>query len=75
MRYYICDKKPNSRGYHEVHTLLCPALPSKDRRKNVGKFRNCSLAIRSLYDLNKNKTFRFTGCRLCCRPCSTPFEH
>lgn len=68
--YYICDKKPNIEGNHEVHTLYCPSLPPENRRKNIGQFDNCKEAIRSLYNLNGRKGFNFTGCRLCCRPCT-----
>lgn len=70
MRYYVCDKRSNSKGYHEIHTIACPATPSKDNRKNVGRFTNCKLAIQSLYEFNPGKAFKFIGCHLCCRPCS-----
>lgn len=75
MRYNICDKQPNSYGYHEVHTVFCPALPLKSHQENVGQFANCNLAIKTLYDLNKGRRFKFIGCRLCCRPCYSSVEH
>lgn len=70
MRYYICDKRSNSKGYHVVHTISCPTRPSEKYRKNVGKFGNCKLAVQSLYAMNKGNSFKFIGCHLCCRPCS-----
>lgn len=75
MRYYTCDKKPNNRGYHEIHTLFCPNLPPENRRKNVGKFTNCKSALQSLHDINIGKSFMFIGCNICCRPCSSPSDH
>ena len=70
MRYYVCDKQTNFKGHHEVHTITCPKIPSKEDRKNVGKFNNCRSAIQSLNELNKGKSFQFIGCYLCCKPCS-----
>lgn len=69
MRYYICNKKANEHGYHEVHTSRCPYLPPIELRKNVGAFITCKQAIHSLRSFQNNSCINFIGCNFCCAPC------
>jgi hypothetical protein len=64
MRYYV-DKNAQPNGDHEVHTENCLFLPNSDNRKYLGKFDNCSEALKEA-----KKTYSIAdGCYYCCEPC------
>lgn len=66
MRYYI-NKRAQTNGDHEVHTLTCSFLPSEEHREYLGDFSSCAPAVRA----GKAKGYtRVDGCYFCCRECN-----
>lgn len=67
MALYYVNKIAQPTGEHEVHTSLCPYLPSEQNRKYLGSFDNCAEAVREARKYYSN----VDGCYYCCRPCHT----
>lgn len=64
MDYYV-NKNKQTRGEHEVHMSSCAWLPEAENRIFLGKFSNCSDAVkeaRKYYD-------DVDGCKFCCPAC------
>lgn len=62
MDNYYVDKNPQFSGEHEVHVGSCKHLPKKENLIDLGRFSNCSKAMKEA----KKQFEKVDGCYYCC---------
>ena len=67
METYYVNKKAQPNGDHEVHTSDCEYLPNTEKRLYLGRFSNCTDAVKEA-----KKTYsKSNGCKTCSNECHT----
>lgn len=68
MPHFVCNKKIDDKGRHEVHEINCSFLPNPENRIDIGYKINCHEAIQKMEEWNPTG-FNFDGCYYCCYSC------
>lgn len=67
MKSYYVNDKVQGNGDHEVHHEDCQYLPSAQNRTYLGKFSDCTAAVKEA----KKYYTQTNGCKTCCPACHT----